>query len=180
MISRHCTARTCMGISVSGPPVGRFGQGGLAFRQGSAEHLPVRQIHVDIGGKLMPEAFVVTPETTPTPLNVVGEHITLLAPGSRTGSYEIFRQAGPEGSGPPPHFHPWDESFYVVKGEIGPCCMDHVKGTVRPLAIVSYAMRTDSGRPSSSIRFRMPTAMATSVACRPSVCDRNASPITRL
>jgi quercetin dioxygenase-like cupin family protein len=66
----------------------------------------------------MPEAFVVTPETTPTPLNVVGEHITVLAPGSRTGSYEIFRQAGPEGSGPPPHFHPWDESFYVVKGEI--------------------------------------------------------------
>ena len=25
---------------------------------------------------------------------------------------------GPEGSGPPPHNHPWDESFYVVKGEV--------------------------------------------------------------
>ena len=25
---------------------------------------------------------------------------------------------GPEGSGPPPHSHPWDESFYVFKGEI--------------------------------------------------------------
>jgi len=25
---------------------------------------------------------------------------------------------GPEGSGPPPHSHPWDESFFVVKGEI--------------------------------------------------------------
>ena len=42
----------------------------------------------------------------------------LISPGSRTGSYEIFRQAGPEGSGPPPHCHPWDESFYVVSGNI--------------------------------------------------------------
>jgi hypothetical protein len=42
----------------------------------------------------MPEAFVVTPATRPVPLNVVGEQITILAPGSRTGGYEIFRQAG--------------------------------------------------------------------------------------
>ena len=58
------------------------------------------------------------PATRPAPLNVVGEQITVLAPGSRTGGYEIFRQAGPEGSGPPPHCHPWDESFYVVSGNI--------------------------------------------------------------
>jgi hypothetical protein len=50
----------------------------------------------------MPEAFVVTPATRPAPLNVVGEQITVLASGSQTGGYEIFRQAGPEGSGPPP------------------------------------------------------------------------------
>jgi quercetin dioxygenase-like cupin family protein len=66
----------------------------------------------------MPDAFVVTPATRPTQLNVVGEQITVLAPGSGTGGYEIFRQAGPEGSGPPPHSHPWDESFYVVRGNI--------------------------------------------------------------
>jgi len=69
-------------------------------------------------GGLMPEAFVVTPDATPAPLHVVGEQITVLASGAQTGSYEIFRQAGPEGSGPPPHCHPWDESFYVVKGDI--------------------------------------------------------------
>jgi hypothetical protein len=51
-------------------------------------------------------------------LNVVGEHITLLASAAATGSYEIFLQQGPEGSGPPPHNHPWDEAFYVTKGEI--------------------------------------------------------------
>lgn len=62
--------------------------------------------------------FVVTPNSYPHPLNVVGEHITVLASGEATGSYEIFLQQGPEGSGPPPHSHPWDESFYITKGEM--------------------------------------------------------------
>jgi quercetin dioxygenase-like cupin family protein len=52
------------------------------------------------------------------PLNVVGEHITVLASGRKTGSYEIFIQEGPEGSGPIPHTHPWDESFFVIRGEV--------------------------------------------------------------
>jgi quercetin dioxygenase-like cupin family protein len=66
----------------------------------------------------MPAPFVITPDRASRPLNVVGEKITVLASGAQTGGYEIFLQAGPEGSGPPPHNHPWDESFYVVKGEI--------------------------------------------------------------
>ena len=64
------------------------------------------------------KAFVVTPMNRPQELNVVGEHITVLASGVATGGYEIFLQEGPESSGPPPHSHPWDESFYVVKGRI--------------------------------------------------------------
>lgn len=51
-------------------------------------------------------------------MNIVGEHVDVLASGEATGGYEIFRQRGPEGSGPPPHSHPWDESFYVIKGKI--------------------------------------------------------------
>jgi quercetin dioxygenase-like cupin family protein len=66
----------------------------------------------------MPNPFVVTPGNAPRPLTLVGEKITVLASGAQTGSYEIFLQAGPEDSGPPPHNHPWDESFYVIKGEI--------------------------------------------------------------
>lgn len=66
----------------------------------------------------MPEPLVVTPDHAPRPLNVVGEQITVLASSVQTGSYEIFLQAGPEGSGPPPHSHPWDEAFYVTKGQI--------------------------------------------------------------
>jgi quercetin dioxygenase-like cupin family protein len=65
----------------------------------------------------MSEAIIVrTGEVTP--FDIVGERITLLAGGAKTGSYEIFHQAGPEGSGPPPHSHPWDEAFYVISGEI--------------------------------------------------------------
>ena len=64
------------------------------------------------------QLVVVTPKDRPRGLNVVGEQITVLADGATTGSYEIFRQAGPEGSGPPPHSHPWDEAFYVIAGQV--------------------------------------------------------------
>ena len=64
------------------------------------------------------QPVIVTPKDRPRGLNVVGEQITVLADGARTGSYEIFRQAGPEGSGPPPHSHPWDEAFYVIAGQV--------------------------------------------------------------
>lgn len=64
------------------------------------------------------------------PLNVVGEQLTVLASGAQTGSYEVFRQVGPEGSGPPPHTHPWDESFYVVNGDIMFSINDHEETAV--------------------------------------------------
>ena len=67
---------------------------------------------------MSPKPFVVTPKDYDRPLNIVGEQLTILASGARTGGYEVFLQRGPEGSGAPPHNHPWDESFYVIKGEI--------------------------------------------------------------
>lgn len=51
-------------------------------------------------------------------LDIVGEHVTVLASGEQTGGYEVFLQRGPEGSGPPPHSHPWDESFLVLEGQV--------------------------------------------------------------
>jgi len=62
--------------------------------------------------------FIVTPQEYAPTLNIVGEHVTVLASGEATEGYEIFLQRGPAGSGPPPHSHPWDESFYVVRGPI--------------------------------------------------------------
>jgi quercetin dioxygenase-like cupin family protein len=54
----------------------------------------------------------------PRPLQAVGEAITVLASGNDTAGYEIFLQEGQEGTGPRPHHHPWDESFFVLRGEI--------------------------------------------------------------
>ena len=64
------------------------------------------------------QPFALTPESYARPLEVVGEQITVLASKAATSGYEIFEQVGPEGSGPPPHSHEWDESFYVIDGEI--------------------------------------------------------------
>src|SRR5829696_8840452 len=52
-------------------------------------------------------------------------------------------------------------------------------GALSPTRVPGHAMRTYSGRPSSSIRFSTSAAMATSVACRPSVWKRSPAPTTR-
>lgn len=67
---------------------------------------------------MTPSPFFVRASDYAAPLNVVGEHITVLASGRRTGGYEVFIQQGPEGSGPIPHSHPWDESFFVIRGKV--------------------------------------------------------------
>lgn len=66
----------------------------------------------------MSNPLVVSAHESPAPLKLVGEEVTVLASSEQTGSYEIFRQHGPEGSGPPPHSHPWDEAFYVIEGQV--------------------------------------------------------------
>lgn len=52
------------------------------------------------------------------PLDVGGFRITVLASTDQTGGYELFRIAGPEGTGPGPHHHAWDESFFVLSGAV--------------------------------------------------------------
>lgn len=52
------------------------------------------------------------------PLDVGGFKITVLASTEQTGGYELFRIAGPEGTGPGPHHHAWDESFFVLSGSV--------------------------------------------------------------
>jgi quercetin dioxygenase-like cupin family protein len=67
---------------------------------------------------MKPQPFVVTPDGYARALNVVGEKITVLASTAATHGYEIFLQQGDEGTGPPPHSHNWDESFYIIKGNV--------------------------------------------------------------
>lgn len=86
---------------------------------------------------MKPQAFVVMPDDHARAWNVVGERITVLAPNAATGSYEVFLQQGEEGSGPPPHSHAWDESFYVTRG-----CVD-----------ISYGDRTVRATPGAFVHL---------------------------
>ena len=70
------------------------------------------------------QPFVVTPKDYNPALNVLGVRITVLAPNTATHGYEITLQEGDEGAGPPPHSHAWDESFYVLKGNVEIICED--------------------------------------------------------
>lgn len=64
------------------------------------------------------EPFVVSPKTYEPALNVLGVSVTVLASNQATLGYEITRQEGEKGMGPPPHSHDWDESFYIIAGKV--------------------------------------------------------------
>jgi quercetin dioxygenase-like cupin family protein len=65
---------------------------------------------------------VLTPDQHPPALNVLGTKVTVLASNAATQSYGVTLQQGDEGTGPPPHSHDWDESFFVLDGEIEFLC----------------------------------------------------------
>ncbi|VVO51265.1 hypothetical protein PS850_00319 [Pseudomonas fluorescens] len=66
----------------------------------------------------MRTVHVIESDKTPRPVNVVGEAITILAGGDLSKPFEVHIQQGVQGGGPPPHFHPWDEAFYVIDGQV--------------------------------------------------------------
>ena len=50
---------------------------------------------------------------------VVGDTMRVLAKAGDTGgAFEVFEMTGPRDSGPPPHAHPWTESYSVIEGSI--------------------------------------------------------------
>ncbi len=74
----------------------------------------------------MPNVVIMREDDRPVPLNAGGFMIKVLASREDATGYEIFHQSGPEGKGPGPHFHPWDEAFYVLAGELH-CGVDGVE-----------------------------------------------------
>lgn len=75
-------------------------------------------------------------------LHIVGEELSILASGAQTGSYEIFHQGGPEGSGPPPHSHGWDEAFFVLGGELTVGLGDEPEVTCAPGTLIHVPANT--------------------------------------
>ena len=73
---------------------------------------------MSVNATMKTQPFVLTPGDYDPPLNVLGTKVTVLASNAATQSYEITLQQGDEGTGPPLHSHNWDESFYVLKGQV--------------------------------------------------------------
>lgn len=62
--------------------------------------------------------FIVGPDQRPPTLNVMGAKITPLAPTEAMSDLQITYQTGAQGIGPPPHRHDWDETFFIMKGDV--------------------------------------------------------------
>lgn len=77
---------------------------------------------MSLNATMKTQPFIVTPTDYDPALNVLGTKVTVLASNAATQSYEITLQQGDEGTGPPLHSHNWDESFYVLKGQIEFSC----------------------------------------------------------
>lgn len=71
---------------------------------------------------MSPKPFVVKPADRKTALDVLGTQVTVLVSGDDSQDQRITLQTGSEGTGPPPHSHDWDESFYVSSGQIQFTC----------------------------------------------------------
>lgn len=74
----------------------------------------------------MKQILIQSEQQAARPLNIGGFQITVLASTEQTDGYELFRIAGPEGTGPGPHHHFWDESFFVLSGAVH-CGVDSVE-----------------------------------------------------
>jgi quercetin dioxygenase-like cupin family protein len=95
---------------------------------------------------------IIGDSATIAPRAVLAEKITILVDHTQTGSYEIYIHDAPEGAGPPPHSHPWDEAFYVIKARVDFVCGDIAK-TVGPGEFVHVPAGTVH-----SFRYASPTA----------------------
>ena len=51
-------------------------------------------------------------------LFVLGESLRPLLTNAMGSSVEIFDTSGPASAGPPLHFHPWEEVYVVISGEL--------------------------------------------------------------
>jgi quercetin dioxygenase-like cupin family protein len=100
----------------------------------------------------MSQQVVITNVAQIVPKLVCGEKISILANSDQTGSYEIYLHDAPEGAGPPPHCHEWDEAFYVIQGAVDFNC-GGIASTVTAGGFVHVA-----GGTVHSFRYASPTA----------------------
>ncbi len=70
----------------------------------------------------MKRVLIVSSESLPEPLTVLGESIRIFGAGDQNKAFEVHLQEGVAGGGPPPHRHPWDEAFFILDGRVEVAC----------------------------------------------------------
>jgi len=53
------------------------------------------------------------------PIDLLGVRIRFICGGEATSkAWSLIENIVPRDAGAPPHYHPWDEAYYVVEGEV--------------------------------------------------------------
>jgi quercetin dioxygenase-like cupin family protein len=71
---------------------------------------------------MRPKQFVVKPGDRDAALSVVGTNVAVHVSAADSKNQQVTLQSGDAGTGPPPHSHDWDESFYVTRGQVEFTC----------------------------------------------------------
>lgn len=90
-------------------------------------------------------------------IGVVGDTYTILVSGAQTaGRYCLIDMLVPDGGGPPPHRHDFEEMFTVLEGELeftfrGEAQIMHAGTTISVPANAPHAFKNVSGRPARTL-----------------------------
>ena len=77
-------------------------------------------------------------------LFVLGETLRPLLTNAMGSAIEIFDTSGPANSGPPVHFHPWEEAYVVLAGELEVTIDGHAE-RMRAGAVADVPANTEHG-----------------------------------
>ena len=66
----------------------------------------------------MSSARIIAPADRPAPMRIAGFDIQTLISGNEAQNFEVFFTSGLDGTGPAPHCHQWDETFFVLQGPV--------------------------------------------------------------
>jgi quercetin dioxygenase-like cupin family protein len=66
----------------------------------------------------MSSARIIAAADRPAPMRIAGFDIQTLISGNEAVNFEVFFTSGLDGTGPAPHCHQWDETFFVLQGPV--------------------------------------------------------------
>ena len=67
----------------------------------------------------MSKEIVITRNGEGEALKATGGRVRFICPAEKTNkTWSLMEATLPRDAGPPPHDHPWDESYYIIEGDV--------------------------------------------------------------